>query len=121
MPPPGDAPGDPTAIVVGSGPNGLAAAVTLAQAGVAVTVLEAADSLGGGTRTAELTVPGVLHDICSAVHPFGAASPVFRSLLLEDHGLSWRWPEVDLAHPLGGERAGVMLRSIDATAEGLGR
>jgi phytoene dehydrogenase-like protein len=92
----------------------------LAQAGVAVTVLEAADTIGGGTRTVELTVPGVLHDICSAVHPFGAASPVFQALPLEEHGLSWRWPEVDLAHPLGGDRAGVMWRSIDATAQGLG-
>jgi phytoene dehydrogenase-like protein len=108
------------AVVVGSGPNGLTAAVVLAQAGLSVTVLEAADEIGGGTRTAELTEPGLLHDVCSAVHPFGAASPVFRSLPLERHGLEWRWPEVDLAHPLDGGRVGVMLRDIDATAEGLG-
>ena len=108
------------AVVVGSGPNGLTAAVVLARAGLSVTVLEAADEIGGGTRTAELTKPGLLHDICSAVHPFGAASPVFRSLPLERHGLEWRWPEVDLAHPLDGGRAGVMLRDIDATAAGLG-
>ena len=108
------------AVVVGSGPNGLTAAVVLAQAGLSVTVLEAADQIGGGTRTAELTKPGLLHDICSAVHPFGAASPVFRSLPLERHGLEWRWPEVDLAHPLDGGRVGVMHRDIAATAEGLG-
>lgn len=108
------------AIVVGSGPNGLAAAVTLAQEGLAVTVLEAADTIGGGTRTEELTVPGVLHDICSAVHPFGAASPIFRQWPLAEHGLEWLWPEVDLAHPLDGGRAGVMLQSIDDTAAGLG-
>src|SRR5688500_164260 len=107
-----DPDGAPDAVVVGSGPNGMTAAVILAQAGLSVTVLEAADEIGGGTRTAELTEPGVLHDICSAVHPFGAASPVFRSLPLERHGLEWRWPEVDLAHPLDGGRAGVMLRDI---------
>jgi phytoene dehydrogenase-like protein len=108
------------AVVVGSGPNGLAAAVTLAQAGLSVTVLEAADTIGGGTRSAELTVPGVLHDVCSAVHPFGVASPYLQSLPLADHGLEWRWPAVDLAHPLDGGRAGVMLRSLDETVTGLG-
>jgi phytoene dehydrogenase-like protein len=107
-------------VVVGSGPNGLAAAVTLAQAGLAVTVLEAADEIGGGTRTAELTVPGVLHDICSAAHPLGAASPFLRSLPLAEHGLEWRWPEIDLAHPLDGGRAAVMHRSMDDTTAGLG-
>jgi phytoene dehydrogenase-like protein len=108
------------ALVVGSGPNGLAAAITLAQAGLSVTVIEAAETVGGGTRTAELTIPGLLHDVCSAVHPFGAASPYFASLPLAEHGLHWRWPEVDLAHPLDGGRAGVMLRSIDDTVTGLG-
>jgi phytoene dehydrogenase-like protein len=108
------------AVVVGSGPNGLAAAVTLAQAGLAVTVLEAADQIGGGTRTAELTVPGVLHDVCSAVHPLGVASPFLRSLPLDEYGLEWRWPKVDLAHPLDGDRVAVMLQSIDNTAGGLG-
>lgn len=107
-------------MVVGSGPNGLAAAVTLAQAGLAVTVLEAADRIGGGTRTAELTLPGVRHDVCSAVHPLGASSPFLGSLPLAEHGLEWRWPKVDVAHPLDGDRAGVMLRSIDDTAAGLG-
>lgn len=109
-----------SAIVVGAGPNGLAAAVTLAQAGVDVTVLEAADDIGGGTRSSELTVPGVLHDHCSAVHPMGIGSPFMRSLDLERHGVSWCWPEVDLAHPLDGGGAGVMVRSIGDTAEGLG-
>jgi phytoene dehydrogenase-like protein len=108
------------AIVVGSGPNGLACAVALARAGVAVTVLEAAETIGGGTRTSELTVPGVLHDHCSAVHPMGVGSPFLSSLGLEDHGLEWCWPEVDLAHPLDDGSAGALLRSIDATAEGLG-
>lgn len=108
------------AVVVGSGPNGLAAAITLAQAGLSVTVIEAAETIGGGTRTAELTVPGLLHDVCSAVHPFAAASPYFASLPLAQHGLEWRQPEVDLAHPLDHGRAGVMVRSIDETVGGLG-
>jgi phytoene dehydrogenase-like protein len=108
------------ATVVGSGPNGLACAVALARAGVAVTVLEAAETIGGGTRSGELTVPGVLHDLCSAVHPMAAASPFLRSLGLERHGLEWRYPEVDLAHPLDGGRAATMVRSLDGTAAGLG-
>jgi len=105
---------------VGSGPNGLAAAVAIAREGFSVTVLEAAGCIGGGTRTAELTLPGVLHDVCSAVHPLGAASPFLRSLPLEDHGLRWRWADVDLAHPLDDGRVGVMRRSLDETAQGLG-
>jgi phytoene dehydrogenase-like protein len=108
------------AIVVGAGPNGLAAAVTLARRGVEVTVLEAAGEVGGGTRTTELDVPGVLHDVCSAVHPLGAASPFLRTLDLERHGLTWRWPEVDLAHPLPEGKAGVLVRSLCDTASGLG-
>jgi phytoene dehydrogenase-like protein len=108
------------AIVVGAGPNGLAAAITLAQSGVDVTVLEAADEIGGGTRTGELTVPGVVHDMCSAVHPLGVASPFLRSLDLQRHGLTWLWPEIDLAHPLDGGRAGVMTRSLDETVSRLG-
>jgi phytoene dehydrogenase-like protein len=109
-----------SAIVVGAGPNGLAAAVALAQAGVEVTVLEAASSPGGGARSAELTVPGLVHDVCSAIHPFGVASPFLRALPLADHGLQWRWPDVELAHPLDGGRAGVLVRSIEETARGLG-
>jgi phytoene dehydrogenase-like protein len=109
------------AIVVGSGPNGLACAVELARNGVSVTVLEAEERIGGGTRTSELTVPGLLHDDCSATHPMAVGSPFLRSLDLEQHGLEWLLPEVDLAHPLDDGSAGVMVRSIDETAEGLGQ
>jgi len=109
------------AIVVGAGPNGLAAAAHLAVAGVRVTVVEAAPTIGGGTRTSELTLPGLLHDECSASHPMGARSPAFGSLGLERHGLEWAWPELDLAHPLDGGRAVAMQRSIEVTASGLGR
>ncbi|MEZ0239881.1 MAG: phytoene desaturase family protein, partial [Chloroflexota bacterium] len=108
------------AVVVGSGPNGLACAVALAREGVGVTVLEAAEEIGGGTRTSELTVPGVLHDHCSAVHPMAVGSPFLRSLNLERHGLEWCWPEVDLAHPLDDGSAGVMVRSVPETVSGLG-
>ncbi len=108
------------ATVVGSGPNGLACAVALAREGVRVTVLEAAETIGGGARSGELTVPGAVHDLCSAVHPMAAASPFFRSLGLERHGLEWRYPEVDLAHPLDGGRAATMVRSLEETAAGLG-
>jgi phytoene dehydrogenase-like protein len=108
------------AVVVGSGPNGLACAVALAREGVRVTVLEAEEAIGGGTKTSELTVPGLLHDHCSATHPMAVGSPFLNSLDLERHGLEWRWPEVDLAHPLDDGSAGVMVRSIDETAERLG-
>lgn len=108
------------AVVVGSGPNGLAAALTLAERGVDVRVLEAGDRIGGGTRTSELTVPGLLHDECSAFHPTGAASPYFRSLGLEELGLRWLWPEVQLAHPLDGGRAALLWQDTGRTAAGLG-
>jgi len=108
------------AVVVGAGPNGLACAVALAREGVSVTLLEAEETIGGGTRSAELTVPGLVHDVCSAVHPMAAASPFLRSLGLGRHGLEWRWPEVDCAHPLDDGSAGVMLQSIDATERALG-
>ncbi len=116
----GDGPSGNEATVVGSGPNGLACAVALARAGVRVTVLEAEETIGGGTRSAELTVPGVVHDVCSAAHPMAAASPFFRSLGLERHGLQWRWAEVDLAHPLDDGSAASMVRSLDDTVAGLG-
>jgi phytoene dehydrogenase-like protein len=109
-----------TAIVVGAGPNGLAAAAALAREGVQVTVLEAEDSIGGGTRTSELTVTGLLHDHCAAVHPMAVGSPFLQSLDLGRHGLEWRWAEVDLAHPLDDGSAGAMMRSVEATAEALG-
>ncbi len=108
------------AVVVGAGPNGLACAVALAREGVQVTVLEAQDEIGGGTKTSELTVPGVLHDHCSAVHPMAVGSPFLRSLDLERHGLEWCWPEVDLAHPLDDGTAGAMYRSFDETERALG-
>lgn len=108
------------AIVVGAGPNGLAAAITLAQHGCSVTVLEAAGTIGGGTRSSELTLPGLLHDECSAIHPTSLASPFLRTAELDRHGLVWRWPEVELAHPLDSGSAGVLLRSLPETAAGLG-
>ncbi|HTN78657.1 MAG TPA: NAD(P)/FAD-dependent oxidoreductase [Acidimicrobiales bacterium] len=109
-----------SAIVVGAGPNGLAAAVRLARHGVDVTVLEASGHIGGGTRTSELTVPGVLHDHCSAFHPMGVGSPYLSRLGLERYGLRWRWPEIDCAHPLDSGEAGLLWRSVDDTASGLG-
>ncbi len=108
------------AVVVGAGPNGLAAAVVIAQAGFSVTVLEGHERIGGGTRSEELLVPGVLHDICSAVMPFGTASPLFQSLDLAAHGLTWAWADLELAHPIDGGRAGVLKRSLDETADGFG-
>ena len=111
----------PDAIVVGSGPNGLAAAISLARAGRSVTVYEANDTIGGGARSAELTLPGFVHDVCSAFHPMGAASPFFRSLPLEGHGLTWMHPTAPLAHPLDDGTAVVLERSIDETARAFGR
>jgi phytoene dehydrogenase-like protein len=108
-----------SAIVVGAGPNGLASAVALAREGFDVTVLEAEDTIGGGARSAELTVPGLVHDVCSAVHPMPVGSPFLNSLGLERHGLEWRWPEVDCAHPLDDGSAGAMLRSLDAMPDAL--
>lgn len=107
--------------MVGAGPNGLAAAAVLARAGLRVTVLEATAEIGGGTRTAEAIVPGLLHDQCSAVHTVAVGSPVLRELDLESHGLSWRWPEIDCAHPLDGGGAALLHRSVAGTADGLGK
>lgn len=108
------------AVVVGSGPNGLAAALTLAAAGVGVRVIEAADTLGGGMRSSELTVPGLVHDECSAFHPFALASEFARRFELEDAGLAWRWAPLEAAHPLDGGRGAVLSRSVADTATGLG-
>ena len=108
------------AVVVGSGPNGLAAAITMAQAGKSVLVLEARDTIGGGCRTAELTLSGFLHDVCSAIHPLGLGSPFFKTLPLRDHGLEWIHPSAPVAHPLDDGTAVMVERSIEATAAGLG-
>ncbi len=112
---------DPDAVVIGSGPNGLAAAIELARQGVSVLVVEADDEIGGGTRSGELTLPGFTHDICSAVHPMGILSPFFRQLPLEEHGLEWVLPPASVAHPLDDGDAVMIYRSLDQTAEALGR
>ena len=108
-------------VVIGAGPNGLAAAIALAQAHLSVLVLEGEDTIGGGTRTRELTQPGFLHDVCSAVHPMGVLSPFFKELPLADHGLTWLHPAASVAHPLDDGPAVLLQRSLDVTAEGLGR
>ena len=110
-----------SAIVVGSGPNGLAAAARLARAGLDVTVLEASDTIGGGTRSSEMIVPGLVHDQCSAFHPIAAASPFLTGLDLAADGLTWLQPAVDCAHPLDDGSAGVLYRSIERTVDGMGR
>lgn len=113
-----------TAVVVGSGPNGLAAAIELARNGIDVRVVEAADRIGGGTRSSEYIVDGLLHDDCSAFHPTALASPFLRELDAEfdlgSHGLHWAWPEIDLVHPLDDGSAGILWRDLDRTCEGLG-
>src|SRR5688500_12473751 len=103
------------AVVVGGGPNGVAAAIVLAQAGRSVRLLEARDTVGGGCRSAELTVPGVIHDVCSAIHPLGRSSPLFRELELERHGLTWIEPPIQLAHPLDDGRAVRVHRDVRRT------
>jgi phytoene dehydrogenase-like protein len=108
------------AVVIGSGPNGLTAAVELARHGKRVVVLEARDEIGGGTRTAELTLPGFLHDVCSGCHPMGVLSPAWRRYPLERHGLRWLRPAASVAHPLDGEPAVLLRRSLDDTARELG-
>ena len=112
---------DYDAIIIGSGPNGLAAAIHLAKNGWKTLILEAVSTPGGGMRTKELTLPGFRHDICSAVHPMGLASPFLKTLELEKHGLEWLQPEVPLAHPLHQGRAAVLFRSLQETCAGLGR
>ncbi|OBH72415.1 FAD-dependent oxidoreductase [Mycobacterium intracellulare] len=110
-----------TALVIGSGPNGLAAAVTLARESFSVTVLEADEMIGGGTRTVDSIVPGLVHDSCSAIHPMAVDSPFLKSLALERYGLTWCRPEIDCAHPLDDGTAGVLYQSVGRTAVALGR
>lgn len=109
-----------SASVIGSGPNGLTAAILLAKAGLRTTVFEAQPTLGGGTRSAELTLPGFVHDVCSAVHPLALSSPVFSTFALHQHGLEWIQPPVPLAHPLDDGSAVVIKRSVEETAQELG-
>src|SRR6267378_1044439 len=104
------------AVVVGSGPNGLAAAIRLAQEKLSVLVLEANDIVGGAARSAELTLPHFVHDLCSAVHPLALASPFLRRLPLEKYGLHWIQPEIPLAHPLDDGQAALLNRSLPDTA-----
>ncbi|PAU92919.1 FAD-dependent oxidoreductase [Aliifodinibius salipaludis] len=108
------------AIIIGSGPNGLAAGIRLAQEGLSVKIFEKGDTIGGGTRTLELTQPDFHHDICSAIHPLAKASPFLKTLPLEDYGLEWIQPEVPVAHPLDNQPAGALFRSLDKTIDHLG-
>jgi phytoene dehydrogenase-like protein len=109
------------AVVVGAGPNGLAAAITLARAGRSVLVIEANDTIGGGARSAALTLPGFVHDVCSAIHPLGRSSPAFASWPLAEHGLEWIEPPIALAHPLDDGSAGLVSRDMSATMASLGQ
>ena len=109
------------ALVVGAGPNGLAAAIELARAGWSVRVYEARNTVGGGARTAELTLPGFRHDICSAIHPLGLGSPLMRQLPLAEYGLEWIHPDIPLAHPLDDGQAVALYHSLEDTAAALGR
>ena len=108
-------------VVIGSGPNGLSAAIVLAQAGCKVVVFEANDTIGGGARSAELTLPGFTHDVCSAVHPWALASPFWNTLPLASYGLDWIQPPVMIGHPFEDGTAAIAVRSLETTAAGLGR
>ena len=105
------------AVVVGAGPNGLVGAITLARAGRKVLLLEAGPTIGGGMRSAELTEPGFVHDLCSTVHALGVASPALRDLALADHGVEWVEPEIQFAHPLDDGRAALLYREVARTAD----
>ena len=113
-------PGAYDAIIIGSGPNGLAAAIALARAGRRVLVCEAEQTVGGGARSAELTLPGFTHDVCSAAHPLAAGSPFLRALPLEQYGLEFIYPPVSLAHPFDDGTVALLERSVEATGETLG-
>src|SRR5436305_7069750 len=102
-------------VVIGSGPNGLAAAIVMAQAGRSVVVFEANETIGGGTRTKELTLPGFAHDVCAAIHPLAVGTPFLQSLPLQRYGLEWVYPLAAMAHPLDDGTAGVLENSIQAT------
>ncbi len=108
------------ALVVGAGPNGLSAAIAIAQTGRSVLVVEGRDTVGGGARSAELTLPGFVHDVCSAIHPLAAGSPFLSTLPLSEHGLEWVHPPAPVAHPLDDGTAVMLERSVDETADGLG-
>src|SRR5262249_38281619 len=108
------------AVVVGAGPNGLSAAVVLARAGLEVRVIEAHAEIGGATRTAALTLPGYLHDVCSGCHPLGGVAPFFRTLDLASHGLEWVRGPASVAHPLDDQPAVLLWRSVEKTARELG-
>lgn len=107
------------AVVVGAGPNGLAAAITLAQAGLSAIVFEGKPVAGGGMRSGELTLPGFVHDICSAVYPLTVASPFFRSLPLRDYAAEWIYPPIPMAHPFDTDRPAALMQSVDETAQTL--
>jgi phytoene dehydrogenase-like protein len=111
---------DYDAVVVGSGPNGLAAAITIQQAGFSVLLIEAKDTIGGGMRSAELTLPHFIHDVCSAIHPLAVGSPFFKTLPLEQHGLEFIYPPFALAHPFDDGRAAALYKSVEQTAQALG-
>src|SRR5579859_6256799 len=108
------------AVVIGAGPNGLAAAITIARAGYSVAVYEAAETVGGGCRSKELTLPGLVHDVCSAVHPYGVVSPFFQSLPLERYGVEWVHSPAPLAHPLPDGRVAMLERDLDGMERTLG-
>ncbi len=112
---------DYDAIVVGSGPNGLAAAITIQQAGLSVLLAEAKEVIGGGLRSAELTLPGFVHDICSAIHPLAAGSPFFKTLPLKQHGLEFIYPAIAAAHPFDNGTAAALYKELQQTAQGLGK
>src|SRR5437763_10756112 len=108
------------AVVVGAGPNGLASAIVFARAGLSTLLVEANETIGGGARSAELTLPGFTHDYCSAIHPMSVVSPFLRALPLAEHGLEWRYSPAAIAHPLDDGTAATLEESLDATCEQLG-